>query len=368
VHKSNRLWNLPKVIHATRNILYHGFFIQRLSNLVVTKSILFILAISAFSLSTVVSAAEPKDDRAQDFFQRGEKAYFLEKYTEAVDWYERAAELGNLEAKRSLALMYATGHGVDKDPERADKLYRSMMPKLRAAAENGDVAAMRTMAYMLENGHGIPKRPGTAVSWYVQAAKLGDVSSMRTLSTIYDLGVYVPRDIKRSIHWLTQAAEQGHASSMYELAQRYETGNGVEKDSNRAVQWYQTAASFGERAAQNELRRLGQQRGDALKLYSASGDKQYTFIRYQGARVDMGCFTLKENCIAMRAMHSARAGKIKKTSSSRGSPMYLMCSTAGGRWEILRDARRTEYFLCRFVDNTMVEAKDLYTAAKFSGR
>ena len=333
----------------------------------VNNRFLLLVLISSFFLSAPVFAAGD-DDRAQDFFQRGEKAYFRENYTEAVDWYERAAELGNLEAKRSLALMYATGHGVKKDPEKADKLYRSLMPKLQQAAATGDVTAMRTIAYMLENGHGVPRRPETAVSWYRQAAEQGDITSMRTLSTIYDLGVYVPRDIDQSIHWLTQAAEQGDAESMYKLGQRYEAGNGVEKNKDTAIHWYQTAASFGERAAQNDLRRLGWERSDALKLYSPSGDKQYTFVRYQGTRIDMNCFNLKDNCLAMRAIQSARAGKIKRTTTGRGSPMFLMCSTAGGRWEILRDARRTEYYLCRFVDNTMVEAKDLYAAATAATR
>jgi hypothetical protein len=45
-----------------------------------------------------------------------------------------------------------------------------------------------------------------------------------------------------------------------------------------------------------------------------------------------------------------------------------MCSVAGGRWSILRDAQRKEYYLCTFIDKTMVEAQDLYSAAQSARR
>ncbi len=306
-----------------------------------------------------------KTEKAQDYYRRGEKAYFNENYTEAVDWYQRAAELDDLEAMKSLALMYTTGKGVEKNRGKADRLYKKMFPRLRVAASENDISAIRTIAYMCENGLGVPKRVDAAIGWYRSAADLGDIASMRNLIAIYELGAYVPQNEKLAVDWLKKAAEKGDALSMRELGERFEHGEGVTEDKKQAIQWYQTAASFGDRMAQKALRRLGERPSSAIKLYSASGDKQYSLVRYHGVRVDVDCFNLKDGCVALQAVKRARDGTIKAPKKiGRSSPIYLMCSTAGGRWTILRDARRKEYFLCTFFDKTMVEAGDLYGAAR----
>ncbi|KPK11266.1 MAG: hypothetical protein AMJ68_06635 [Acidithiobacillales bacterium SG8_45] len=359
-------FNLRGVIQPDINILYYGFLNRRQSDhtLRLHHSVLLIFITAGFLAVPVL--ADDRSERAQDFFQRGEKAYYNREYKEAVDWYERGIELGHLESMKSVALMYATGRGVKQDRKKADRLYKKMLPDLRTAASGGDISAMRTLAYMLENGLGVPQRQSAALGWYKQAAKKGDVASMRTLSTIYDLGVYVPRDVNEAIGWLVQAADHGDAVSMYELGQRYERGNGVAQSRDDAIHWYQTAASFGENDAQNALRRLGQRPSYQLKLYTAGGDKQFVFIRYQGASIDLECFNLKQDCIALDAITRARAGEYEVPKAGRGSPVYLVCSIAGGRWSILRDAQRKEYYLCTFVDKTMVEAQDLYQATQLA--
>jgi TPR repeat protein len=329
----------------------------------------FVSLVAAGMLATSLAAADIKDEKAKDFFQRGEKAYYLEDYTEALDWYERAAELKSLEATKSLALMYATGRGVERDRLKAGQLYKKILPALRSAADGDDISAIRTLAYMCENGLGVPKQERAAVGWYRKAAELGDIVSMRNLSTIHDLGIYVPRNDELALKWLQKAAAEGDATSMRELGSRYEQGQGVAKDRKKAIEWYQTAASFENRMAQKDLRRLGAYPGNAINLYSASGDKQYSLVRYRGVRIDLDCFKRKDRCVALQAAKRARAGKIRAPEKTgRSSPIYLMCSTAGGRWTILRDAQRREYFLCRFFDKTMVEAGDLYDAARSVGQ
>ena len=43
---------------------------------------------------------------------------------EAAKWYRRAAEQGDAEAQKRLALLYLQGRGVAKDPREAEKWYR----------------------------------------------------------------------------------------------------------------------------------------------------------------------------------------------------------------------------------------------------
>lgn len=306
-------------------------------------------------------AADSRLEKATGFFQRGEKAYFNEKYQEAVDWYERAAELGSLDAKKTLALMYATGKGVEKDRIRAIELYRKILTPLRVAAEKNDIEALRTLAYMYRNGLGVSLSGNGAIQQYKRAAELGDFNSMRDISNMYDSGVHVAQNHEEAIKWLRRAAESGDARSMQKLGHRYLIGGaGVVKDRARAIRWYQTAADFGDKKSKRQLKLLGKPQSDPLKLYSSSGDKQYTMIRYRGVRVDLNCFNLKDNCLALRAVDQVRMKKISIPTRIGESPNYLMCSAAGGRWQILRNASREEYYVCSFLDDTLIDSRDLY--------
>lgn len=308
-------------------------------------------------------AADSKLKKTTEYFQRGEKAYFSEKYSEAIDWYERAAELGSLDAKRTLALMYATGEGVEKDRVRAIALYRKILSPLRIAAEKNDIEALRTLAYMYRNGLGVPLSGSGAIRQYKRAAELGDFSSMRDISGMYDAGIHVTQNHEEAVRWLLQAAELGDARSMQKLGDRYLIGEaGVVKDRARAIRWYQTAADFGDKRSKQQLKLLGKPQSNAIKLYTSSGDKRYTLVRYRGVRVDLSCFNLKEKCLALRAVNQVRTRKIDIAGRTGVSPSYLMCSSVGGRWQILRDASRKEYYLCSFVDETLIDSRDLYNA------
>lgn len=332
---------------------------QIVIRLIVKKVIRTTIIVALFVVPPL--AADPKLEKATDFFQRGEKAYFNEKYQKAVDWYERAAELGSLEAKKTLALMYATGKGVEKDRVRAIALYREMLRPLRIAAGKNDIEALRTLAYMYRNGLGVPLSGSGAIQQYKRAAELGDFNSMRDISNMYDSGVGVSQSHEEAIKWLRRAAESGDARSMQKLGDRYLVGGaGVVKDKARAIRWYQTAADFGDKRAKRQLKLLGRPQSDPLKLYSSSGDKQYTLVSYRGVHVDLSCFRLKDNCLALRAVNQIRMKKISIPIRAGASPNYLMCSAAGGRWQILRNASRKEYYVCSFVDETMIDSRDLY--------
>ena len=45
-------------------------------------------------------------------------------YQEAVKWYRRAAEGGDVGARHKLGLMYESGEGVPKNEREAEKWYR----------------------------------------------------------------------------------------------------------------------------------------------------------------------------------------------------------------------------------------------------
>ena len=67
-----------------------------------------------------------------------------------MKWFRLAAGQGNADAQYSLALMYITGPGGQRDYAEAVKWYR-------LAAEQGDASAQNNLGLMYYNGQGVPQ-------------------------------------------------------------------------------------------------------------------------------------------------------------------------------------------------------------------
>ena len=68
--------------------------------------------------TSVDAAAESK--RAEKFLEKGNTTFEAQKYESAVQYYTRAAELGNAEAQYKLGCCYETGTGVEQDLNKAE--------------------------------------------------------------------------------------------------------------------------------------------------------------------------------------------------------------------------------------------------------
>ena len=96
------------------------------------------------------------------------------RISEAISWYERAAEAGNQYAQYHLGKLYLQGRGVPKDILKATEC-------LTASANQGNR--------------------------YAQYA----------LGKLYLSGSEVPQDKEQAAYWLTQSAEQGHQYAQFLL-------------------------------------------------------------------------------------------------------------------------------------------------------
>ncbi|MDR2141274.1 MAG: sel1 repeat family protein [Deltaproteobacteria bacterium] len=89
---------------------------------------------------------------------------------EARRWYQKAADLKELEAMIKLATFCATGVAGPKDPVAAQKLIQ--MARDKAVSQNNkDI--LPSLAEIYEKGHIVPKDLAMAIKLYDQAAKLG---------------------------------------------------------------------------------------------------------------------------------------------------------------------------------------------------
>ena len=82
--------------------------------------------------------ADAESKRAEKLLEKGNTTFEAQKFESAVQYYTRAAELGNAEAQYKLGVCYLNGDGVEKDRTEALKW-------LREAAERGHAKAKKAL-------------------------------------------------------------------------------------------------------------------------------------------------------------------------------------------------------------------------------
>jgi TPR repeat protein len=89
----------------------------------------------------------------------------------------RAAKKGNARAQFDLALMYATGDGVQKDERMAFNWFHK-------AARNNHTEAKYYMGLSFLQGRGVKKQAHLARYWFKQASKAGHTKAILHLSKV----------------------------------------------------------------------------------------------------------------------------------------------------------------------------------------
>ena len=184
---------------------------------------------------------------AEDVYAKGIKSYERGDYSEAVEWYQIAAEQGEARAQYDLGLMYANGKGVPKDASEAVKWY------LKAAVQ-GYVSAQNTLGWRYLKGEGVLQDASEAEKWYQRAAAQGNASAQYNLGWMYENGQGVLQDDLKAIKWYRKAAEQEYVRAQTNLGDMYRKGKGVPQDDSEAIKWYLRAAKQGNADAQEKLK------------------------------------------------------------------------------------------------------------------
>lgn len=105
--------------------------------------------------STALAAANPADAE----FDRGVAAYAAKKFPEARTHFQKASDLGSIEAMANLGGMLADGVGGKRDYAQAFEL-------TQRAASGGSAEAMYNLAYLYEQGNGVVQDTWEARAWY----------------------------------------------------------------------------------------------------------------------------------------------------------------------------------------------------------
>ena len=93
--------------------------------------------------------------------------YGVEKNnTQAVSYYNKAIDLGNINAMLKLGICYYHGYGFKKD-------YKQAFSWFKKAADKNHANACGWTGYCYENGYGVNKNLDFAIKWYKKAKQNG---------------------------------------------------------------------------------------------------------------------------------------------------------------------------------------------------
>lgn len=99
-------------------------------------------------------------------------------YTQALYWYHKAADAGNMYAMNSIAICYQQGKGVPHD----DKLYIEWLKK---ASNAGNPEGAYNLAECYFSGNGVKKDTDKALEYWSEAAKLGHPSAQQRRDAVF---------------------------------------------------------------------------------------------------------------------------------------------------------------------------------------
>lgn len=244
------------------------------------------------SIKNVLALAKKGDAAAQNevggWYYRGR--HVKQNYGEALQWWAKSAEQGNVQAIGNMGLCYQTGHGIAADSLKATRLYQrsikegnkalfaqnedlakkgsvfsnmliascyqnglgvakdvnKAIPYLTAAAEKNCVPAQRDLGMILIND----KKATEAAPWFKRGSENGDITCTFYYGKMLVEGLGVKANKKEGANYLLKAADAGFPQAMYYVGNCYMSGDGLTKNAEQAVKWYRLAAGKGVHNAQ----------------------------------------------------------------------------------------------------------------------
>ena len=120
--------------------------------------------------------------------QIGATCYEEGDYDEAIKYFTKAADLGDVEAYYQLGLMYWKGEGVEEDEEK-------MVYHWEKAAIRGHPSARYNLGYYEEDNGNIER----SVKHFIISSKLGHDNSMKSLWRLYFAGNITKEDLDATL-------------------------------------------------------------------------------------------------------------------------------------------------------------------------
>ncbi len=189
----------------------------------------------ANDFKTTLALAEGGDAEAQ--LCLGYKYDFGEGVKEnqdiAIEWYEKAAIQGLVEAQKALT--------------DSDRIFpRKRVKWLKKLADQGDAGSQDSLGFCYAKGLGLPKNERKAIYWYKEAGKQGFKSAYSSLGLFY----HGKEDTQNAIIWFEKSLEESPEWGAV-LAELY-TKDGKTQNLIRAHMFFNLAAANGNEGGSKE--------------------------------------------------------------------------------------------------------------------
>ncbi|MBL67035.1 MAG: hypothetical protein CMO74_01085 [Verrucomicrobiales bacterium] len=168
-----------------------------------------------------------------------DRVYIIKKDLESMaKWMRKAADQDYTSAMVVLGGLHEKGEGVPLD-------YAKAMEWFHKAAKMGDAQACHLigLAYRAGRGKVVEMDKTKAVEWFRRGAEMGDPQAQHDLGGALAEGEGVAKDLAEAREWLRRAAWQNERTAQFELGRMLYNGIGGEKDVVRGAMWINLAAN-----------------------------------------------------------------------------------------------------------------------------
>ena len=188
----------------------------------------------------------------------------LNDYTNAVNWYKKAANHGSSRAQFNLGRIYdrryGTHSGVVSNDELAKKYYIDAIYNTSEEAKGRGWAVYNLWLILCDENNIEEAKP---ILEFSVKNKVNLAEAPFVLAKVFY------KDSEESLYYYRISAENGDERAQYELANMFASGKYIQKDLKEAVFWYRKAADQNHFAAQQEIGRCYEE------LYIKTLDNRY---------------------------------------------------------------------------------------------
>jgi TPR repeat protein len=178
---------------------------------------------------------------AEEFYRNGD----IQK---AEDLFLKAANQGNTAAQFNLGVMFWSGD-IEQNNIKAVEWFKK-------AAELGNVDSQVFLSEMYREGRGVQQDYVQAMRWARKAADAKDLRGLTNLGIMYKYGLGGEQNDARALELFREAAEHDFSYAQYYLGTMYEGGRGVAENLEEAYMWYYISSSNGLIYAKKKIEEL----------------------------------------------------------------------------------------------------------------